>query len=106
MTTATDLTTLVGSDGVNFSASQKSSAITLAQKLLGTSDGDSDLKDLATAMLAQRILMNQLKSADEQQELSDLITDEIRSFVTDPDDFQSDESVFVVDTDQPTETWY
>lgn len=106
MTTATHLTALVGDDDQHFSSDQKSNAISLAQSFLGTSDGDSDPKDVATAMLAQRILLNLLKSADDQSTFEELVTDDIRRLATDSDDYQSDEDVFIVDTDPPTETWY
>lgn len=105
MTTATILTSLVGSDGQAYSSTEKSTAITSAQSILGTSDGDSNAKDAATAMLAQRILINKRKSADNQQSVEELITDEIRSLLTD-DDLQSNEDVFGFISENPTETWY
>lgn len=86
MTTADHLDALVGSDGQNYSAAQKASAINTAHAFLGTADGDSDQKDVATAMLAQAILLNQKKSADEQLNISKLMSDDIRSLLAEDEE--------------------
>lgn len=56
MTTATLLSSLVGNA---FKSGLQSTAIETAQTYFDTSDGDSDGKDMATAMLAHAILLNQ-----------------------------------------------
>lgn len=55
MTTETDLDTLTGNA---FSDGKKDAAIALARKYFGTSDGESDDKDLATALLSMAVLLN------------------------------------------------
>lgn len=82
MTTATILTSLVGDDGEHYSSAQKSGAITVAQTYLGTSDGDSNAKDTATAMLAVAILLNRKKmGGSDAMRLESLVTDEIRALL-------------------------
>lgn len=102
MTTATLLSSLVGSDGHNFSSDEKSTAITTAQTFLGISEGDSDAKDMAAALLAQRILLNKRKSADDQSTLSELITDDIRSLMAEE---EKSTSYKVVHYKKPTVDW-
>lgn len=80
MTTATLLTALVGDDGHVYSSTEKSSAITAAQSFLGTSDGDSASFDMATAMMAQAILINN-RLGDKAQPLSSLHSPEIRNLM-------------------------
>lgn len=56
MTTSTLLATLVGNA---FGSTPRADAITVAQTYFDTVDGDSNGEDLATAMLAHAILLNQ-----------------------------------------------
>jgi len=84
MTTTTDLDTLVGN---GFTTTEKSTAITLARKYLGTVEGNSDGDDLATAMLSANILNNRRKAEKSKTDnsiapLADLMTKEIMSLLT------------------------
>jgi len=86
MTTETDLTTLGGS---SFSSTKRTAAIALANKYFGTTDGDSDGDDLATAMLALAVMLNQ-RQADKGKtdpsiavlNIDQLVTPEMLSLLT------------------------
>ena len=105
MTTATHLTSLVGADAFNFTSSEKSAAITTAQAYLGTSDGDSNAKDMATAMLASNILLNRKKISTNPEAavgLERLVTSEIRALMA--EDEKSD-AYKIIHYKKPTVDW-
>ena len=105
MTTATLLTSLVGADNLNFAATEKSSAITAAQAYLGTADGDSNAKDMATAMLANAILLNRKKLSTNPEaatRLEKLVTPEIRALMA--EDEKSD-TYKIIHYKKPTVDW-
>lgn len=84
ITSATLLTALVGDDDEFFKASHKSGALTAAATYLKVSAGDSDDKDMATALLAQAMLLNRKKMGarnESASRLEALVTDEIRSLM-------------------------
>lgn len=86
MTTETDLTTL---GGLSFNSNRRTAAIALANKYFGTTDGDSDGDDLATAMLALAVMLNQ-RQADKGKtdpsitvlNIDQLVTPEMLSLLT------------------------
>ena len=72
---------------------------------------------MATAIVAQKIILNKRASdksrtnpdaADNIVTLDEMVTDEIRRMITDPDDLQSSESAFHYSTTAPdgaSERW-
>lgn len=85
MTTATDLATLCGT---GFTSPEQALAITTAQKYLGTSEGESDAKDMATAFFAHAILVNRRRAESSKTNdqliilpMSSLVTNEIRALL-------------------------
>lgn len=100
--TASTLSTLCNGWWTN----EQSNAISSAQKLLGTTDGDNDRADRATAMCAYNVMLNQKILFDDDPNikpmtLDQIITQDIKDLLvedTDPDETAG----WQYDNSQPT----
>lgn len=105
MTTATHLSTLLGGGDASqskFSTTQQTNAITSAQALLGTSDGDSDPKDMATAMRAMIILYDASDNHNLDPSTRDDMMSNIRSLMAED---EKSKSYKVIHYKKPSVDW-